>query len=102
MLPDSPTPRERVAAEAAERFVARAYQAVGLREIAVDRPMIGESTALGAAFLAGLHMGIYGSLEDIARKRQARDKFLPAMRAERRVALLTGWNSAVRRVATRS
>ncbi len=71
-------------------------------EIAVDRPKIGESTALGAAFLAGLHMSIYGSLEDIARKRQARDKFLPAMRAERRVALLTGWNSAVRRVATRS
>jgi glycerol kinase len=71
-------------------------------EIAVDRPKIGESTALGAAFLAGLHMSIYGSLEDIARKRQARDKFLPAMRAERRVALLTGWNSAVRQVATRS
>jgi AcrR family transcriptional regulator len=44
-LPDSPTPRERVAAEAAERFVARGYQAVGLREIAVDRPALGDADA---------------------------------------------------------
>lgn len=64
----------------------------------VVRPQTVETTALGAAFLAGLHCGVYDSLEDISRLWQAEARFAPKMPAARAAALYGGWREAVARV----
>lgn len=69
--------------------------------VTVDRPVIGETTALGAAYLAGLQIGVFTSLEDIAAKRQERDRFSPTMAAEQRMSLISGWEHAVGQVTSR-
>jgi glycerol kinase len=67
----------------------------------VERPVTVETTALGAAYLAGLHTGFYGALDDISRNWQRDRVFNPNMAAERRDALYLGWQDAVQRVKTR-
>lgn len=66
--------------------------------IEVKRPVVTETTARGAAFLAGLGIGIYGSTADIARLWACDRVFEPKMNLMRRDALYAGWNDAVRRV----
>lgn len=70
-------------------------------DVTVDRPVIGETTALGAAYLAGLQSGIFSSLKDIATKRQRRDSFTPDMPAQQRSSLLEGWEQAVGRIRSK-
>ncbi|GLQ53049.1 glycerol kinase GlpK [Devosia nitrariae] len=63
----------------------------------VDRPEILETTALGAAWLAGMKVGVWPKAKEFA-KRWARDRrFTPAMDAATRKAKLKGWDSAVKR-----
>ena len=62
----------------------------------VLRPHITESTALGAAFLAGLTVGMYKNREDIAQKVQLERIFTPSMAVETRQQLLRGWKQAVK------
>ena len=63
----------------------------------IRRPMIRETTALGAAYLAGLATGVWSSLDDI-RRQWALDKlYEPAMEEEKRQKLVAGWHKAVRR-----
>jgi len=69
-----------------------------LLQLPVVRPHTTETTALGAAFLAGLQAGLHGSLEDIAALWQAERRFEPRMPRERAAALYAGWQDAVRRV----
>jgi glycerol kinase len=64
--------------------------------VPVVRPRIHETTALGAAYLAGLAAGIWRDRDEIARLWQARRRFEPAMPAERRDQLYAGWQQAVR------
>lgn len=64
----------------------------------VLRPKITETTALGAAYLAGLHVGVFKSLDDIARAWKCEKKFMPAMETTARNALYDGWQRAVRQV----
>ena len=66
-------------------------------DITVDRPKQTETTALGAAYLAGLQAGIYSSLDDLVSNWQTDRVFKPAMDAETRTELLSGWADAVRR-----
>ncbi|GHA26346.1 glycerol kinase [Devosia pacifica] len=67
----------------------------------VDRPQILETTALGAAWLAGMKAGVWPDMEGFA-KRWARDKrFEPDMDADLRRAKLGGWDDAVRRTLSR-
>jgi glycerol kinase len=62
----------------------------------VHRPKCIETTALGAAYLAGLAVGYWESLEDI-RNNWAIDRvFSPDMTKETKEALLKGWRKAVR------
>ena len=62
----------------------------------VVRPQCIETTALGAAYLAGLAVGYWDSLEDV-RRNWAEDKvFEPIMPADRSEALLKGWHRAVK------
>ena len=61
------------------------------------RPMIRETTALGAAYLAGLATGAWDSLQQI-KELWAIDKvYTPSMDPERRESLLKGWKKAVTR-----
>ncbi|RYZ74990.1 MAG: glycerol kinase [Lysobacteraceae bacterium] len=64
-------------------------------DIEVERPSVKESTALGAAYLAGLAVGFWDSREQIARQRQVERTFVPQMVAERREKLYAGWKRAV-------
>jgi len=68
-----------------------------IQDAAVDRPAIMETTALGAAFLAGVRAGVFGSVEDIKRLRRTERRFAPAMTAPARDALRQGWRKALMR-----
>lgn len=65
--------------------------------VAVERPRVTETTALGAAYLAGLAVGYWDSKEDIARHWLSERKFTPAMTADKREQLYKGWRRAVAR-----
>ena len=65
--------------------------------VRVERPAVGESTALGAAFLAGLAEGVWDDLDDISRCWQLQQAFTPD--ADRRSAdtLHDRWRRALAR-----
>ena len=65
--------------------------------LAVERPKILETTALGAAYLAGLQAGIFHDLEEIAERWRLDARFQPAMAPETRQRNLSGWADALRR-----
>jgi glycerol kinase len=67
-------------------------------DLEVERPAFVETTALGAAMLAGVGAGIFRSLEDAAGMRGAVARFAPKMAEEARGARLSGWTEAVRRL----
>jgi glycerol kinase len=66
----------------------------------VKRPTQLETTALGAAFLAGLATGVWPDLKAVAATWAAGAQFTPAMAPARREELIAGWETAVRRVLT--
>jgi len=66
--------------------------------VPVDRPRVVETTALGAAFLAGLGVGFWKSQADLERARRIDRRFVPKMKPEARDALYRGWREAVGRV----
>ena len=65
--------------------------------VEVLRPKVQETTALGAAFMAGLHIGIYKSLKDISKYWSPDKKFKPKMKNKNRSFYLSGWAKAVKR-----
>ncbi|WP_439572256.1 glycerol kinase GlpK [Phreatobacter sp.] len=67
----------------------------------VDRPDVLETTALGAAYLAGLSRGVCPEPEDFARGWQLERRFVPAMDATTRATKLARWKDAVERTLTR-
>ena len=72
------------------------YQA-DLLGVAVERPVITETTALGAAFLAGLATGVWESEEEVASLWRLERRFEPLMAEEQRQELLDNWHRAVER-----
>ncbi len=66
----------------------------------VQRPYQTETTALGAAYLAGLHCGIFNSLDDLRQNWQQEREFQPQMNANQRATVTAGWADAVRRTRT--
>jgi len=64
--------------------------------VAIERPLISESTALGAAFLAGLAVGFWSSKEEIATIHKVERVFFPHMDEAEREKLFTGWLRAVK------
>ena len=62
----------------------------------VIRPIITETTALGAAYLAGLAVGVWEDIEALQSQWQIDKKFTPTMKVEERNALVEGWNKAIR------
>ena len=69
-----------------------------LTGLAVARPRVTETTALGAALLAGLGAGIFRNTGEIARHWSLDRRFTPSMKPAERDRLYAGWLAAVRRV----
>ena len=66
-------------------------------DVAVERPRIIETTALGAAYLAGLQAGVFRSIDDIGGRWARDEEFTPRMPGRERERLVQGWESAVAR-----
>lgn len=67
-----------------------------LLNVPVERPSVSETTALGAAYLAGLAVGFWESTEAIAKHWNLDKHFNPEMEEDKREVLYTGWQKAVR------
>ena len=65
--------------------------------VPVVRPKVAETTALGAAYLAGLAVGFWKSQADIAKQWQVDRQFAPAMKAPERKRIAGGWERALDR-----
>ncbi|MGL3828072.1 glycerol kinase GlpK [Candidatus Pelagibacter communis] len=66
-------------------------------DIKVLRPKVDETTALGAAFMAGLQIGVYKSLEDISNNWKVDRSFIPKMKSNERKKLINGWDKAIKK-----
>ena len=68
-----------------------------LLDVAVRRPVVSETTALGAAYLAGLAVGYWRDLADVSQNWALDREFTPAMQPDVRARLTRGWERAVER-----
>lgn len=68
--------------------------------IDVDRPKVTETTALGAAYLAGLRVGLFASIEALAENWQLDQRFQRQLSADVAEQRYVGWQAAVARVKT--
>lgn len=66
--------------------------------VRVDRPEVTETTALGAAYLAGLGVGLYDSLEAVSRQWRCERAFTPELEEGERERRYRGWREAVARI----
>ena len=62
----------------------------------VNRPKLVETTALGAAYMAGLAVGFWSSLEEIETDREVDRIFIPNVNTDKREKMLKGWHKAVK------
>jgi glycerol kinase len=76
-------------------FCQRLADLTGLK---VERPKVTETTALGAAYLAGLGAGLFRDEKDIAARWALDRRFVPAMKKTERDRLYRGWQAAISRV----
>jgi glycerol kinase len=65
--------------------------------VAVERPQVSETTALGAAYLAGLAVGFWKDTQDVTNNWALDRRFEPQMAEDRREKLYAGWKKAVQR-----
>jgi glycerol kinase len=91
---DCPVAEVRADGGAAHNDMLMQFQA-DLLGVPVVRPKVTETTALGAAYLAGLAAGFWQSREEIAAQWQVDRRFEPLMPRERSVALMATWRRAV-------
>jgi glycerol kinase len=66
-------------------------------QLPVVRPQVTETTALGAAYLAGLATGVWHARDAIAEHWKVDRRFEPQMSADEAAAIRARWNDAVRR-----
>jgi glycerol kinase len=67
-------------------------------QVRVDRPAMVETTALGAAFLAGMGVGFWKGADELGQARRGEKIFEPSMADPERAGLYNGWKEAVNRV----
>lgn len=82
-------------------LVANAFMCQYLADIVhkpVELPRVTETTALGAAYLAGVYAGIYKDLDDVGARWQCAKAYSPSIMADKRNDALSGWAHAVRKV----
>ena len=63
--------------------------------VPVERPVITETTCLGVAFLAGVAVGFWKDMDEVAAKWQCEKRFEPRLSADERKKLMDGWHKAV-------
>ena len=68
----------------------------GCCRLTISRNGFADTTALGAAYLAGLAVGTYKNLDELAAQWQVERRFLPTLPRERAAELMAGWERAVR------
>ena len=68
-----------------------------IASVPVERPCCVETTAMGAAYLAGLAVGFWKDKEDVKKNRSVDCVFKPSIDEEKRVEMVSGWNRAVKR-----
>ena len=68
-----------------------------ISNVIVQKPTITETTALGAAYLAGLAVGYWENIDDIRRNFLIEQEFLPSMELQKREVLLNNWKKAKNR-----
>ena len=66
-------------------------------DIDVDRPVVRETTALGAAYLAGLQSSVFPSIEAIGTQWRREATFMPKLTGAERDGLCAAWRAAVAR-----
>ena len=71
-------------------------------DIKVLRPKVQETTALGAAFMAGLQIGVYKSLKDISKNWHLDKNFTPKINSKERNYLVKGWSVAIKKTLTKT
>jgi glycerol kinase len=96
----SPVSELRVDGGACTNDLLMQFQA-DLLGIPVIRPAVTETTALGAAYLAGLAVGIFPNLETLSKLWRAERRFLPTMSRARAAELMTQWEHAVRQATAK-
>ncbi len=64
--------------------------------VPVERPVITETTCLGAAYLAGVNVGFWKDMDEVAEKWQCEKRFEPRISEEERKKLMAGWKNAVK------
>jgi glycerol kinase len=69
-------------------------------QMPIERPQNLETTALGAAFLAGLTVGIWPDLQAVSAKWQRRDCFMPRMESSTRSQMIGGWRAAIAKIGS--
>ncbi len=101
MVAESGTPLERLRADggATQNDFLMQFQA-DLLDAVVDRPKVVETTATGAAFLAGLGVGFWQSADELEHVRKVDRLFRPHMKSADRERLYSGWKRAVTMVRT--
>ncbi len=67
-------------------------------DLRVERPVVTETTALGAAYLAGVQAGVFESLDDVTANWRRDRSFEPGMDASERERLMAGWSKSLSRV----
>ncbi|WP_432240771.1 glycerol kinase GlpK [Herbaspirillum robiniae] len=93
----SPITELRVDGGAAANNLLLQFQA-DLLGIPVIRPQVTETTALGAAYLAGLATGVYGGLSELSGQWRMERTFLPTIGRDEAAAKMQGWETAIRQV----
>jgi glycerol kinase len=91
-----PMPMFRVDGGASTNDLLMQFQA-DLLQTPIERPRMVETTALGAAFLAGLGVGIWGSPADVTKSWRPGKRFVPKMTPDVREAHLARWRKAIER-----
>ncbi|HMO36491.1 MAG TPA: FGGY-family carbohydrate kinase, partial [Gemmatales bacterium] len=86
----------RVDGGASQNNLLMQFQA-NLLKVPIVRPRITETTALGAAYLAGLGVGYWKNREEIAQQWQMERTFQPDMKKKERQQRLSGWRQALER-----
>ena len=66
-------------------------------DMTITRPVNRESTALGAAYLAGLTTGVWKDRSELLQNAKCDREFIPDMASDKREKLLAGWHKAVKR-----
>ena len=99
--PDARQDFDRVGAQGKGESVWLAQFLADILGITVQRPRQTETTALGAAYLAGLQSGIYDSFDELSNNWQQEAEFAPTLETGARDALIAGWIDAIGRVRSR-